>query len=329
MLITKDRFKIDVPDGWVQTDEKNLDYYESPDGARGIYLTSHEKNDLDSDKKVIQFVMRIEKDKTKSMKGYKFRSQTESIRSEGGAMIGHLDQYDQTKNYRIVSKCIVKQQKIYRAVLHDYDCLDYKKSQNAFDRILDSFVYFPKYTWKSVPEESSQNLNEAIVVEESGFLDIDFFINSHSVNKDGSFLVNVSNLLKGEQAGFAIYLGSKWASKKIENSREAFYWGNGRFINTGKNTDKFIEILSRLYGTSLPSINQKEIEVVIVGLANDPRKFATREVKMKFFFNSDSDNQELYSEIFVNINLAEQTLEFHEKDPEYRQPLIRSLCGET
>jgi hypothetical protein len=40
--------------------------------------------------------------------------------------------------------------------------------------------------------------------------------------------------------------------------------------------------------------------------------------------NSDGP-EELYSEVFVNVELKRNVLEFNEKDPEYRGPLVKSL----
>lgn len=325
-MITRDQSKIDIPDNWKQTDEKNPDYFESPDGARGIYVSSHEKNDIDGDRKVAEFVRKIERTKTKSMKGYKFRSYVDSVSLMGDSIVGHLDGYDPNNNYRIASKFIVKQQKIFRAALHDYDCTEYEASKRAFDGILDSFKYFPKYSRKPTDDGKSEFENDAKVSKEEGFVDIDLHIVSHTANKDGSFLIKVANKLEGSEVGFKILLDNKWKPKKIANSKSSFFWGTGKFISTGKPTENFVEVLATLYGISVPDFSMNQVNIEIVGLANDPRKLATRDTKMKIFLNSN--NQELYSEVFINVNLAENTLEFHEKDEEYRQPLIRSLCGE-
>ncbi len=45
---------------------------------------------------------------------------------------------------------------------------------------------------------------------------------------------------------------------------------------------------------------------------------------MKFFFNPDSE-EDLYTEIFINIDTVAKELEFNEKDNDYRALLLRSL----
>ncbi|MBN8219155.1 MAG: hypothetical protein J0L75_21125 [Spirochaetes bacterium] len=326
MLITKGQSQINLPDDWKQTDEKNPDYFVSPDGTKGIYVSSHEKYDVDDDRKVVEFVRKIEKTKTKSMKGYKFRTYSDSVSSTEDPIVGNLDEYDSNKNYRIVTKFIVKQQKIFRAALHDYDCTEYEDSKSAFDSILDSFIYLPKYSWKPTDGGRPEFGNDLIISKEEGFVDVNLHIVSYTANRDVSFLIKVSNNIEGRAVGFKILLDKKWTSKKIENSKSSLFWGTGKFISTGQPTETFVEVLSGLYGFQNPEFSMNEVNIVVVGLANDPRKLATRDTKMKVFFNSD--NQELYSEVFINVNLSEKSLEFHEKDEEYRQPLIRSLCGE-
>lgn len=320
MLITRGQSKIDLPDDWVQTDEKNPDYYEAADGACGLYITSHTKSDLDGDRKILDFVRKLEKNKTKSMKGYKFRSYVDAVDSSGNAIVGYLDQYAQEKNYRIVSKIVVRQQNIFRAVLHDYDCGDYEKSKRSYDHILESFIYQPKHAWHSSEDD-------VVVITEEGFVDIDLHVASYNANKDGPFRIRVANTFQGKAVGFLVQIDKKWTAKKMENVKKPLFWGTGQLIFDGEATVAFVEMLSGLYGVSLPTIVGQQVDFDAVGLFNDPRKLATREVKMKLFFNSE--NQNLYSEVYLNVNLSEKTLELHEKDQDYRQPLVRSLCGET
>jgi hypothetical protein len=45
---------------------------------------------------------------------------------------------------------------------------------------------------------------------------------------------------------------------------------------------------------------------------------------MKAFFFDDGQD-ERYAEVYTNIDLREKRLEFREKDPEYRAPLVAAL----
>jgi lipocalin len=46
---------------------------------------------------------------------------------------------------------------------------------------------------------------------------------------------------------------------------------------------------------------------------------------MKLFF--ESEPKEAYAEFFTNIDLVQAKMEFREKDPEYRVPLVAAPDG--
>lgn len=114
--------------------------------------------------------------------------------------------------------------------------------------------------------------------------------------------------------------------KPTENSDITFYWGNANIISVGAESDAFINQVAKLYGVNGAVKKFKnKIPAQVVGLANDPRKMDSMPIKMKFFLSPDAD-ESLYSEIFINIDLKKKVLEFNEKDPEYRLPLVRSIA---
>jgi hypothetical protein len=171
----------------------------------------------------------------------------------------------------------------------------------------------------------SNKIQEMKIDTSEGFVDISLNITEIKVNDD-YLLVTVENQYKKEKVGFQIEIFNQWKISQIENSNQSFYWGKGYFIISNENAKKYIEILSRLYSIEVKTIQENKIPVEIVGLANDPKLILTQPTKMKFFFNSN--NEKLYSEVYINIDAKNKILEFHEKDEEYRQPLILSLCGE-
>jgi hypothetical protein len=69
-----------------------------------------------------------------------------------------------------------------------------------------------------------------------------------------------------------------------------------------------------------------ETKVALVGSPTIRAWRASSAPHMKLFFQSDDPGQ--YAEIFVNVVAPERRLELHEKDPEYRAPLLRSLAFE-
>jgi len=65
----------------------------------------------------------------------------------------------------------------------------------------------------------------------------------------------------------------------------------------------------------------------MAGLNSDPRKIKTDPATIKVFF--EHNGQDNYGEAFINIDLANGVLEFHDKDPEYHQGIVSSLAGGT
>lgn len=172
-------------------------------------------------------------------------------------------------------------------------------------------------------EPSGGNLSTA-----DGFVDIDLPI--IQVESKLSSLVSVvaRGKIQGAVVGFAVDLDSKWIVKPIENANASFYWGKGRLRSIGPDSDAFSKLLAGLYQLPCATVKMpSRIEVEVVGLANDPRLVKSNPTKMKLFFNANSENN--YAEVFLNLDLNSKVLEFHEKDPEYRAPLLRALCGES
>lgn len=166
---------------------------------------------------------------------------------------------------------------------------------------------------------------EVIVGEEDGFVDLAFTI--HSVNKldSGSLEITAQGNLQGEKVGFSIELLPTWNPQTVEGIDEAFYWGEAFFKSTGSESAAFIKSLARLYGATLSDFSVPDkVYAQVVGLACNPEHILNAPCKMKFFFNPDGE-EELYSEVFINIDLDAKQLEFNEKDNDYRAPLLRSL----
>jgi len=164
---------------------------------------------------------------------------------------------------------------------------------------------------------------------EEGFVDVDLRISSLVKSPDGSFTIDVKSKVGKTPVAFRIVISNIWKKNPIEKTDDFWYWGKGRFVSLGKETENFIEVMAQLYNVPGSRLQKTEIDFVAVGLANDPSMLDVKATKMKVFFNSESDNQDLYSEVFVNIDPVKKILEFHEKDQDYREPLVRSLAGQT
>jgi len=62
-----------------------------------------------------------------------------------------------------------------------------------------------------------------------------------------------------------------------------------------------------------------------IALEGHPPAVAGELVKLKLFF--EADFEERYAEVYLNIDLDARRVELHEKDPDYRRPLVRALAA--
>ena len=172
---------------------------------------------------------------------------------------------------------------------------------------------------RKVPDLIIENIVE-------GFVDLTLHISEMNTNSEGNILITTESKYQQQTVGFQIEIIDDFKPYPI-GKMQNIYWGKGYFINTGKNTEKFITLLTKLYSVHPKPIKQNKIPIALTYLSGDPRLFYSEPVHTKFFFNSDSDDEKYYAEVFINIDANKKTLEFHEKDEEYRSALINSLCG--
>ncbi len=171
----------------------------------------------------------------------------------------------------------------------------------------------------------AKNSSEVTLNDADGFIDLTFQIATSQASTDGGYEIIVKGRLNKVEVGFAIELLNNWRPQEIDGLDEPLYWGEAYFKSIGTETDSFIEQLAALYGVETKK--GKSITSVfaqVVGLACNPLEIETSPCKMKFFFNAEGA-EELYSEVYINVDLAKGQLEFNEKDTDYRKPLIKSL----
>lgn len=161
--------------------------------------------------------------------------------------------------------------------------------------------------------------------EEEGFHDLVFFIQEHKRLPDGSQSIRGSGTHKGRPVGFEVVLGPSWKTGSLGKDipLETFR-GIVSYRSTGADSDAFVQVLDELYGAKVsPRAMGREIQFTGISLQGDPRDLNKGLVKIKLFF--ESDKQDDYAELFTNIELGTRRLEVHEKDVEYRSPVIRAL----
>ena len=175
----------------------------------------------------------------------------------------------------------------------------------------------------SIFGRASAAAREVKLVGGDGWVDLDLPLTEFN-GRSNVYRLIAQGLLDRTSVGIGVDIDRHWSPKPTEHKAITFYWGSVTLRSIGPESDAFAMSLSRLYGIPNPALRMlPEIRAEAVGLASDPRLIESQPVKMKLFFHSESDQR--YAEVFLNIDRRAQTVEFHEKDREYRKNLVRAL----
>jgi len=160
---------------------------------------------------------------------------------------------------------------------------------------------------------------------EGGFQDLLFFVQDYKRLPDGSQSIRGSGTYKGRVLGLEVVLDSTWQAGSLGKDVPFMtYRGFVIYRATGPESDAFVQAIDELYGTKLsPKAMTGETRFTGISLEGDPRDLTKGPVKIKLFF--ESGGQDNYAELYTNVDLAAHRLEIHEKDQEYRVPIIRAL----
>ena len=143
------------------------------------------------------------------------------------------------------------------------------------------------------------------ISENQGIIDIDLPIVAASSN-DGPIRLTARGVIDGADIGFELDL--------LPNH-------TARVRSIGAPSDHFVALLAQRYKLPAPALTMiPSLAASVVVLDSDPGG----RTDMKFFF-FDSGPEERYAEVYINIDLKKQVLEFHEKDEDYRRPILLDL----
>lgn len=115
-------------------------YFESGDGAKGLYLTafnfpSQHKSEASGTAKSIHEQSR---QGLEALADYLWSVLEDDISASGADTVGILDAYDSSKGYRICTKVVVALPYAVRAAFHDYACDDVSASRSYSDSVFHS-----------------------------------------------------------------------------------------------------------------------------------------------------------------------------------------------
>jgi len=93
----------------------------------------------------------------------------------------------------------------------------------------------------------------------------------------------------------------------------------------GKESDKLLEIISKLYGeTKKTKFKRDKLTFTAFPLNTEKAILENGRFHFKLFFDENNE-QNLYAEFFLNPDLKNGTIELNEKDQEYRMNIVNLL----
>jgi hypothetical protein len=169
--------------------------------------------------------------------------------------------------------------------------------------------------------------HEMTADSEDGFADLSLNLVSLHRDPDGVHHVSARGLHNGRQVGFSVDLGSTWKRQNLDGSDDPIYWGEAHLKSVGEESDAFLQGLDEVYGTNTSRRTMADrIMFTAVSLEGHPLHLQNERVRMKFFF--EAEDEERYAEFYLNIDVRESSVEFHEKDVDYRRPVVLCLSSE-
>jgi hypothetical protein len=159
---------------------------------------------------------------------------------------------------------------------------------------------------------------------EEGFCDLVLRVGHRETLPMGSQVLRASALHEGRRVALEVVFGPEWTEGTLADRPN--YRGLVTYRSVGPESDALLRIIDELYGTkAAPSAMAKLTDFTCITLGGDPRDLTKGPVQAKLFFDPGEEGGEGYAELYTNVDLAESRLEIREKDPEYREAIVRAL----
>jgi len=165
---------------------------------------------------------------------------------------------------------------------------------------------------------------DAAAADES-FFDLDLDLSRYQRLEDSHQRVVLRTTIEGQQVGLTVDLHPDWKPDLL-NAMIPVFWGKVSFYSIGPESDSLVRALARGYGRAAPAARMAPvIHFRALALKGDPADAAQQPIRMKLFHLADDPKD--YAEVYTNLDVKNGRGELHEKDPGYREPLLRALTA--
>lgn len=127
-------WEFSVPDHWnIKIFEGGLTYFESPEGAHGMYVKSVElEAQRDSAQDVATYIQDVHHRNFTSDPDSRWRVVDRRGTLDGTLYRSSLDMFDSAATYRVLSLVVCDTQRAIQVTIHDYLCDDYSSAKNSY-----------------------------------------------------------------------------------------------------------------------------------------------------------------------------------------------------
>jgi hypothetical protein len=166
-------------------------------------------------------------------------------------------------------------------------------------------------------------------LSDEGFVDCIFKV--HDLKRDqGFYYFNLFASHQGKKVGFAVKLVSDVApgfDADMNLIRDHVYRQGISFRSLGRVSDDLVTSLGELYEHDVGALRMvPEESFTMIALQNEDTDLAASAVRMKLFGrDAEPFSEDDYYESFFTVDFPNGTVSWDEKDPDYREPLIRAL----
>ena len=171
-----------------------------------------------------------------------------------------------------------------------------------------------------VLEEITSRLDQA-----EGWSDIFLKITS-DVKTNTSHIYVAKGLYNGKTVGLQVEVSSNIRAGIVNgeiDGKSGFAYNAVQLKSLGQESDELVKALAELYKQATDKgFTKQTVSATVFSLNEKPVNLDKNDYyKLKLFFEENNEN--LYSEVFLNINTEKREIEIHEKDEDYREPIIK------
>jgi len=162
---------------------------------------------------------------------------------------------------------------------------------------------------------------------EEGWKDLIFTITKKEKINNDFWSLTCKAKYKNEIVGIKINIADKITAGIIngEIDNTSFVSKGVEILSIGKESDKLIEVISKLYGQpKRTKFTTEKLTFTVFPLNKENAILENGRFHFKLFFD-ENEERNLYAEFFLNPDLKKGTVELNEKDEEYRANIIKLL----